>query len=248
MRRLFTATLVAAVAAAGGSARADDATAVLDKAVKALGGADKLAKATAFTFDAKGKISVMGNDSDVSIKATFQGIDHMRQEIELDFGGMTVKGFTVQAGDKGWRKFGDMGGALEGDDLANQKRVVYLGAAPITVLPLKGKGFKATTVGEEKVDGKPAVVLKITGPEGKDFTLSFDKVSGLPAKLTATVGGFTGEDVKQETVYSDYKEYGGIKKATKITSFRDGQKFMTLTVGDFKWLDKVDPKTFTEPK
>ena len=247
MRRL----IAAAFAAAGllvAPARADDAaTAVIDKAVKALGGEDKLGKVAAFAYDAKGTVSVMGNDSDVVLKATYQGIDHMRQEIDLKFGGMDVKGFTVLAKDKGWRKFGGMGGALEGGDLENTKRIAYLGIVPVLVSPLKGNGFKVESGGEEKVGDKPAAVLKVTGPEGKPFTLSFDKETGLPAKLTATVLGFTGEEVKQETVYSDYKDMDGIKKATKVESKRDGQKYMTLTVGSFKVLDKVDPKTFTEP-
>ncbi len=250
MRRIIAATFVAVLGVTfGGSVRADDAAnAVIDKAVKALGGAEKLGKMTAFTFDAKGKIFIMDNESDVSIKATYQGIDHMRQEINLSFGGMDVKGFSVQAGDKGWRKFGDMGGALEGADLINQKRVAYLGAIPITLLPLKEKGFKVESGGEEKVGDKPAVFLKVTGPEGKEFSLGFDKESGLPVKMVATLAGFGGEDVKQETTYSEYKEFAGIKKATKIESKRDGQKYMTLTVGEFKPLDKVDAKTFTEPE
>jgi hypothetical protein len=248
MRRFIAAALAVAAGMAA-PARADDAaTAVLDKAAKALGGEDKLGKVTAFLMEGKGSVAVMGNDSDVAVKATFQGTDHMRQEIDLKFGDMDVKGVTVLAKDKGWRKFAGMGGPMEGGELDNLKRIVYLGTVPVTVVPLKGKGFKVEAAGEEKVGDKPAAVLKITGPEGKDFTLSFDKETGLPAKLTATVQGFGGEDVKQETVYADYKEMDGIKKATKIESNRDGQKYMTLTVTSFKVLDKVDPKMFTEPE
>jgi hypothetical protein len=141
-----------------------------------------------------------------------------------------------------------MGNELQGADLDNLKRVVYLGVVPITVTPLKGAGFKLAAAGEEKVGDKPATVLKVTGPEGKDFTLSFDKETGLPARLVATVQGFGAEEVKQETTYSEYKELGGIKKATKVESKRDGQRYMTLTLSSFKVLDKVDPKLFTEPE
>jgi len=246
MRRLIAALAVAAGIAI--PARADDATAVLDKAVKAVGGEDKLGKVTAFSYDAKGTVSVMGNDSDITVRAIFQGTDHVRQDIALKFGDMDIKAVNVLAKDKGWRKFGDMGNALEGESLDDMKRVVYLGVVPITVVPLKGKGFKAETDGEETVGETPAAKLKITGPEGKTFTLSFDKATGLPAKLTATVRGFSGEEVKQETVFADYKEIDGIKKATKIESKRDGQKYMTLNVTSFKVLDKVDPKTFAEPE
>lgn len=246
MRRLLVAVLALVLGTAAG--RADDATAVVDKAIQALGGADKLGKITAFQFEAKGKISVQGNESDVVRKATFQNTDHMRQSSDMKFGDMAVQVVSVLAGEKGWRKFGDMAQALEGADLANQKRIAFLEVAPITVVPLKGKGVKVESDGEEMVDGKAAVKLKVTGTDGKAFHLSFAKDSGLPVKLSATILGFGGEDVKQDVTFGDYKEMAGIKKATKLEYWRDGQKFLALTVGEFKVLDKVDPKTFAEPE
>ena len=51
-----------------------------------------------------------------------------------------------------------------------------------------------------------------------------------------------------ETTFGDYKDFGGIKKATKIEVKRDGEPFQKMEVTEFKVLDKVDPETFTEPK
>jgi hypothetical protein len=249
MFRLFVVT-VATIVAAGSTWAADakDATAVLDKAIKALGGEEKLGKVAAFSYSTKGSLSIMGNDAEVRYKFVFKGIDHYRQEFEGDLGGDKLSNLTVVAGDKGWRKFGDMGSELEGDMLANQKRAIYLWVVPVTVLPLKGKGFKTELAGEEKVNDKPAVGVKATVPDGRDFTIFFDKESGLPVKMVAKVVGFGGKDVTQEWVYSDYKEVGGIQKATKVEAKRDGQKFYTQEVSDFKVLDKVDAKTFAKPE
>jgi hypothetical protein len=41
---------------------------------------------------------------------------------------------------------------------------------------------------------------------------------------------------------------GGIKKATKVDSKRDGERFVEQEITDFKPLEKVDPKTFTAPE
>jgi hypothetical protein len=251
MTRLIGAALVLAlVSGPGGTARAadKDTDAVLDKAVKALGGADNLAKAKAATWKTKGNLSIMGTDNPFTTHATVQGIDHFRQVFEGEFGGNKIEAVGVVAGDKGWRKFADNVMALDKDALANEKRTVYLNVIPMTILPLKGKGFKVEAAGEEKVADKPAAVLKVTPPDGKDFNLYFDKASGLPVKLVAKVVGFMGEEFTQETTYADYKEMGGIKKATKVSSKRDGEKFIDATVTEFKPLDKVDPKTFEEPK
>src|SRR5262245_46703016 len=158
MRHFLAASLV--VVLGGVAAGADEPAAVLDKAIKALGGPDKLEKVTAFNMEAKGSVAIQGNDSNVGVKVTYQGIDHMRQEINLNINGADVRGFSVQAGEKGWRKFDGNGGALEGEDLANLKRGTYLGVVPVLVTPLKGKGFKLEAAGEEKVGDKPASVLK----------------------------------------------------------------------------------------
>jgi hypothetical protein len=252
MKRFLGAVLVAAfvfgLSAPGRAADAKEVNAVLDKAIKALGGEDKLSKANAVTWKAKGTISFGGSDNEVATQGTVQGLDHYRQEFEGDFGGNKIKGVAVLAGDKGWRKFGDMEQEMDKDTVANEKRTAYLAIVPMTIVPLKGKEFKVETIAEENVGGKPAVGVKVIGPDGKDFRLYFDRETGLPVKLVAKVAGFMGEEFTQETTYSDYKDMGGIKKATKLQSKRDGEKFMDQQITEFKILDKVDPKTFAKPE
>jgi len=249
-RFLGAAGAVALLAVLGGVARADDkeAKAILAKGIKALGGEEKLARAKAFTYKGKGTITVNETDSQFTSETTAQGLDRYRSEFNGEFGGNKVKGVTVLDGNKGWRKFGDMGGEIPKEGLANEKHNVAIIITPITLLPLKGKGFKIETAGGEKVDGKAAVALKVTGPDGKDFKLFFDKESGLPVRVEAKLRGFMGEEVTQETSLGGYKDFAGIKKATKIENKRDGQKFMKLEITEFKVLDKVDPKTFAEPE
>jgi hypothetical protein len=229
---------------------ADEAApnAILDKASKALGGEEKLKRAEMATWKSKGTITFNGNDNDFNSQVTTQGLDHYRSEFEGEFGGNKVKGVTVLSGDKGWRKFGDNFMEMDADGVANEKRQVYLQMIPMRLLPLKEKGFKVEAAGEEKVGDKPAVGIKVTPADGKDFTLFFDKESGLPVKLVAKVVGFGGEEFTQETTYSDYQNFDGLKKATKVQSKRDGQDFVKSEVTEFKVLDKIDPKTFTEPE
>ncbi len=251
MRRFIVAACVAVlVSRVGGLVQADegkDAKAVIDKAIKALGGEEKLGKAKATSWKTKGKISIGGNESDITTKVTIQGLDHYRQELEGEFGGNPVKGVTVLAGDKGWRKFGDNSRELEGDSLANQKRIVYLEVIGAIVLPLKEKGFKIDATTEEKVGDKPAVAIKATGPDGKDFQLFFDKESGLPVKQVAKVAGRNGEDYTQETTYAKYKDFDGINVATRVESTRNGEKFIEQDRSDFKVADKFDAATFAQP-
>jgi hypothetical protein len=242
--------LFATVCDLSSSAQADDAkvTQILDKAFAALGGKDKLAKVDAVTWKAKARITIEGNENEMSIEGTVQGIDHYRSEFEGDFNGNTFKGQTVLKGDKGWRKFGDMVMELDGDALANEKRMVYLAAAHTTLKPLTMKGFKVEAAGEEKVGGKLAVGLKVTPPDGKEFTLYFDKESGLPVRQMAKVQGWQGDEYTQESTFTDYKDFGGLKMATKVSIKRDGADFVSQEVTEFKFLDKAPAGAFDEPK
>ena len=233
----------------GLSARADDkdATPILDKAIAALGGEEKLAKSATATWKAKGTVNFNENTTEIKTSATVQGLDRHRAEFEMEFNGNPFKGVTVIDGKKGWRKFGDDVQDLDDEALATEKRRAYLQAVQ-NVLPLKGKEFKVEAAPDEKVDGKAASVVKGTGPDGKPFTLYFDKESGLPVKLSATVKGFQGEEFVQDTTFSAYKDFGGVKKATKSESTRDGNPFIKVEMTDYKVIDKPEAGSFDEPK
>src|SRR5262245_21303144 len=128
----------------------EGAQAVLDKAIKALGGADKLGAVKAVTWKSKGKLSIGGADNDFSSQTTLNGLTQMRGEFEGDFMGNKIKGVTVVNGDKGWRMFADNKMELDADAIAAEKRNLYLQVVPLTILPLKGKGFKGEGAGDRK--------------------------------------------------------------------------------------------------
>jgi hypothetical protein len=245
----LAAALVLGLAAQAARAEDEkDASAVLDRAIKALGGEEKLSKVKAYSVKRRGSFTFNDNASEFSGQTTVQGTDHYRSEFESNANGNTFKAVTVIAGDKGWRKFGENSMELEGETLANEKRRLFLSEVAVLPTALKAKGFKLATAGEEKVADRPANVLKVTAPDGKDFKICFDKEIGVPVRVTATVVGFNNEEMTLETTYADYKDFDGIKKATKAEAKRDGQTFLQQEFTEFKVLDKVDPETFTEPK
>jgi hypothetical protein len=242
------ATILLGLPVASIQADEPDAQAVLDKAIKALGGEEKLGKIGVATWKTRSKFTFNENESEFRGEATVQGLDHYRTEFQGEFNGNTFKGIVVLNGDKGWRKFGENLMEMDADGVSNEKRNVYLQVIPITLVPLKGKTFKVNVAGEDKVDDKPAVILEVTAPDGRNFKLFIDKESNLPVKLAARVVGFGGQEFNQETTLGGYKDFDGIKKATKVVSKRDGQKFAESEITEFKVLDKAEAATFAEPQ
>ena len=247
MRQILGAViLTGACVVLPGLVRADDqaATAVLDRAINAMGGAEKLGKAETFSWKARGRLMINGGENDFNTHVTIKGLDHLRRKFENDQFKMTI----VLNGDRGWRRVREVNRVIEGEVLSSEKRSTYLQIVPITLVPLKGKGFTYQAAADEKVGDKPAAALKATGPDGKEFTLYFDKDSGLPVKEVARMSDLQGNEFTIEVAYTDYKDFGGIKKATKMEVKRDGAISQVVEVTEFKVLSQVDPETFAEPK
>jgi hypothetical protein len=242
--------LAAAVCITVTPVRGDEAQAmaILDKAIKALGGQEKLSKAQAATWKAKGKITLEGTDNEVSTQATVQGLDHFHSVYEGEFGGSKVQGESVVSGEKGWRRFGGQIIEMDPGQVKDEKRTISLMVISTTLLPLQKKDFKVETASDETIAGKPAAAIKVTGPDGNDFMLYFDKERGLPVRLVAKVAGWMGEEYTQETTLSDYKDFGGIQKATRLNIKRNGEDFVESQITEFNVLDKVPADTFAEPK
>jgi hypothetical protein len=237
---------------AGVPARADDkadAKAIVEKALKALGGEDKLGKLKSATWKAKGTLFLMDESIDYTGDWAAQSPDRLRVVIKGSFKGEKFTRTQILNGDKAYIKLNDGETETRGKDgVAESQREYRMLVIPAMILPLKDKGFKLQTLGEEKVGDTPAVGLKVTGPDGKDFRLYFDKKTGLPIKLAAKIKPMGGDDeIEQEWIYSDYKEVQGIKRAMKLELRREGKKFLEQTISDVKFAEKLDDKLFAKP-
>jgi hypothetical protein len=251
MQRFHVAILVSVIVFGSGrmvSADEKDVQAILDKAVKALGGEDKLTKIEAAVWKGKGKMIIGDNqEHEFTSQTIAQGFDRFRSELEVEgVFGRQLRMLSVLNHDKVWLSVGGM--ALRPDHaLAGLKRSAYLALIPVTVVPLKGPGFKVQAAGEEQVEGEPAFVIKVTCPDGSDMAISFNKNSGRPVKAAGKVFALDGREVMQETIYGAYRNFGGIHVATSLEVKIDGKPYRRQELTEFKILDKVDPSTFSTP-
>lgn len=248
MYRLFGLSLVA-VFALGPAARADDAQAIIDKALKVHGGAENIAKYNASTWKGKGKFYGLGEGIEYSGEWTTQGKDQARISIEGEVMGQKFNQLIVINGNKGWMKVMGMEMDLEGDQLAEQLDDLYAEWVS-TLIPFarKEKGFTLTPLGESKVEGKPVVGVKVSAKDRRDINLYFDKESGLLAKTEYRVkDSMAGQEVNQESFVSDYKDIDGIQQAMKVKIHRDGKLYVDGEVTSLKREVKVDEGIFAKP-
>ncbi len=237
------AGILALVFTAG--SRADDAEqarAIVDKAIKAMGGETQVAKFKSHTFKNKGTWYGMGDGVAYTASYAVSWPDKFRFEVEGGF--MTM----VLDGDKGWMQMNGETRELNKEELEQQKEERYAGWV-MTLTPLKDKAFTLSLLGETKVEDKPAVGVKVSRKDHADVNLYFDKEGGLLVKSEkrTKVAEEGNKEVNQESLYGDYQQIEGAWIPMKLTVLRDGKKYVEGENFELKPVDKLDDKVFSKP-
>jgi hypothetical protein len=252
MRCVLSASLVLGlVLAAPLMARADDDAdmkALIEKAIKAHGGAEKLSKNKATTMKFKGKIYAVADGLDYTGEIAVQMPAQVRSDIMFETGGMKFAVVNLVNGDKGWISLNGKTDDMPKEAIDEAKEELYAGGLDHLVM-LKEKEFKLSPLGESKVGDKEAVGVKIAHKDHRDVSLYFDKKSGLLLKRENQIKDFQegGAEKMQESIYDDYKDIDGIQHPMKLLIKRDGKNYVDAEVSDVKVLDKLDDKTFDKP-
>jgi outer membrane lipoprotein-sorting protein len=251
MRKAWCVTVALALAAAG-LARADDKAdtqAVIDKAIKAMGGADKLSKVKAVTFKGKGKFYGMGDGTDYTGEWAIQPPDKIRFQMDFETNAMNFTVVLVFDGKKGWLKINDNTTALPKEGVAEAKEDIYARRVETLVPLVKDKGFALAPLGEVKVEGHAAVGVRVSHKGHRDINLCFDKKTGLLVKSERTIKDqmMDGKERRQETFHSDYKDVDGVKYPMKVVIKRDGDNYVESEVSDFETSETIDDTVFAKP-
>jgi hypothetical protein len=195
-----------AVGSLAGRAWADDEPrAVIDRAMKAMGGEARLAQVQAVETKIKGTLHAAGG-LPFTADTFSQSPDQFRHAMLYDRGGSANTQIQVYSGDNVWIRVNDRLMDLDADLTAALRKGRY--AESLTTLAmLKDKGYELTAAGEEQVEGRAATGVKVTARGRPDVTLFFDKASGLLVKTAhRQLDPSSRKEVLQEDFYSDYRE------------------------------------------
>jgi hypothetical protein len=252
MRKACYAVGVLFLFLATGIVKSDDATeprAVIDKAIKALGGEANLSKFKAVSMKGKGTYYGNGDGIPYTGEWEIQLPDKGKFSVESSANGQTFRFMIVVNGNKGWIKFNDDVKEMGKDQLAEERERLY-GDQVATLVPLKDKAYKLASLGELDVKGQKAVGVRISHKDYRDVLLYFDKKSGLPVKSETMVKDImAGGDrlITQEAFVSDYKEFDGVKHATKTVMMRDGKRYVEADFSEIRPAEKLDDNLFGQP-
>jgi hypothetical protein len=224
-----------------------DPKALVDKAIKALGGEEKLAKCKAFTTKGKGTIYEPGEIA-MTEETSWQPPSQYRADMEINADNAKLKLVYVFNGDKAWIKTGERTAEMPKELREAFTDYFYALRLGVNPVELKGEGVKLAPLGEIKIGERPAVGVQVTRKSHKDVNLYFDKETGLSAKAEITTRNvFEDGEVLHEFFFSDFKEFDGLKVYTKLLWNKDGKKYMERELMEFKREDKFADDVFGKP-
>jgi hypothetical protein len=244
MRKSVAVLLVAGLVFGAGVSRADDyadARAIIAKAIRTVGGEEKLARYQAQTW--KERATYFGTGAGERYEATYAALwpDKLRVEIQKEFA-------MVLNGDKGWVTADGKTRDMSKEELEEHREGTYC-VWVMSLVPLRDKAFKLAVLGERKVGDRPAAGVRVSHEGHFDVDLYFDKETGLLVRSdTRFKEARTGKEINQENTFSGYKdeEVSGVKSPTKVSIKRDGKRFVEADI-ELKHIEKLGDGVFAKP-
>ena len=225
----------------------DGARAVIDRAIRAVGGAERIDKVKAGRTQTKGTLHRDGQTFDFTQETFYHWPDQFKGILQLEADGHKVSVTTVSNGDRAWVNLDGRTRALEDralDEATEERHLVNV----VRLTTLKDAAFDLSSLGEVKVNGRPAVAVKVTSRGHRDVRLYFDKNTGLLVKTERRgVEPASGKEFTEEKLLSDYRDVDGLKSPRRVVINRDGTTFMEVEVTGVKYLEKLDDSVFARP-
>ena len=189
--------------------------AVLEAALKAAGGREKLAAVRDMAFELQSRMATPVGEMNVSSRNQLVFPDTVRQELTLPTGQLVIAFNSSE----GWQK-GPQGVKKTP---ANQLRLTLAHLARVNLLyrPPTQPG-PVRFVGNESVEGKPCDVIEVTHL-GDPLRLYVERSTGDVVKRSYRVENSTGGMANVEEFHSDFREVAGLRLSFQVREVRDGQ-------------------------
>jgi hypothetical protein len=220
---------------------------IIEKAITAHGGVERLSKTGATNFRGKGTFHGLGGTTKFTGEWWLQPPDKFRSVISLDVGQGKMETVRVLNGDKGWQAGSRTFKQMSSKQIEDIKEYLYVTRISHLIV-LKDPQYRLTALGSARIGHVDALGIKVTGKNHKDISLFFDKSNGrlLMTRYRAW-DELSEQEVEREMFYSNYKDQNGIKIPMKIITRQEGKDYVELTVTDYKLADKLDDKLFNKP-
>jgi hypothetical protein len=252
MRSAIACVALLCSVAAANAQNKEDGAAIVEKAVKAHGGKEKIAqlRIARVTWTLKGTLPGLpgGGDSDLTIEETYQLPRQMKKVVKGTFGGMAGTLTWSLDGDTYWYREGNQEVKVQ-KNVHDHEKILRVYQSLEQLPAMLGKEYELTALGESEIKGKKVLGVRARSEKlGSEVNLYFDKVDGLlRATRAKNIHPTTKKEILGESHFSDYKEVDGVQLFFSWVMSPDGQKTAEILVKDVRFFKKLDDSVFAPP-
>jgi zinc protease len=201
---------------------------LLERAQRAMGGAEKIAGVKDRTESVEGMMQGMK----VKQRNRFIEPGHIRQEIELPFGKIT----SYSDGKTGWLQSPQGVMPMPAEVLKQAQGEMFRDLLH-TMIADRDSSVQVNATGKNAVE--------ISSQDGKSVKIEFDESTGLPTREIYQEAGQNGPAEVVES-YADWREAGGLKVPYKIQVQQGGKPLGDLTVQEYKFNTGMKPEELSQ--
>lgn len=210
---------------------------IIQKYATAVGG---LAAFNAIkTMKMTGTVTTQGMD----FLLTIQVINGRATRNDVDVMGQSVTNSYKDG--KGW-KINPYAGAPTATDMTNEELADFKTQSSLAnnLMDYKARGHKVELLGQEDVEGVKTYKIKLTTKEdGKVTTYFINSADNMLVKSVSS-RNLQGQEVQVENIYSNIKEFNGLKLALTRTQKTGGQVFQEIKITTIEVNVPIDEKVF----
>jgi zinc protease len=220
------------------------ARAVLDAALAAKGGADKLGAVKTLSWKGKATLNLQNGKVPAQVEKRYVAPDKLRLDMVIEMGGAKMSITTALAGNIGWAQERRPDGARTIDFPASE---VEAGKAQIwrdqdfVLLRHREKGATVAPLDDVELDGVKHHAIRVTAADGKSVVLLVDKKSKRLVGMT-----YEEQGVSAEERFGDYKNVNGVQFAQSRKT-KSPQADLETKVTEIKVNEPVDGGIFKKP-
>jgi hypothetical protein len=251
-RKFAGLVLLAALVPSGRlAAQQEAARAIIERAIEAHGGEERLARNRATRLRYRGTLFLpMDATRSFIAETTVQLPNQFKTVIEIATPDMKKHtGVHIVNGDKMALYEDGIPRELDAARTQEIRAKMQLDRAVRLVPLLRDRNYQFELLDEVKVNDRPAVGIRVApmGKGGVELRLYFDKVHGLLVKTEHVVTDGAGKQLREEQYFGDFKDDAGYKRPFKFTVHRGGKKIMEAEVIDVKSYEHLDDSEFRKP-
>jgi hypothetical protein len=228
-------------------ARADDARTIVEKAIQAHGGAERLSRVQADRSKVRGSLYINSKAVPFSGEILVQLPTRFKSVFKIDLENRSMTLVQILNGADAWVSIDSQPKKADPVPHAEMRENLALARAMRLVPLLTDSSYELTSLGESKVGDRPVLGVRVAVKGRRDLRLYFDKEAGLVVKSEQTLDDGNGKEITQENYYSDYRDLGGFKRPIRIAAFRKGAKVMEAELLEVKYAERFEDAEFAKP-